>query len=158
MTMLSRAEPARYRVWLALIVLGGLAARLLHVSVALGSDDQVWIKVAREISAHAVHTDEPVYYTRLVWTWILILWGLLGSLSLEWTAVLMFVLSGLTTVFIAEGTRTAFDTRSALLAQSSMQHTRSPSHSTHTHCPMASPYACWPPASGDSCITCVRRA
>ncbi len=116
MTMLSRAEPARYRVWLALIVLGGLAARLLHVSVALGSDDQVWIKVAREISAHAVHTDEPVYYTRLVWTWILILWGLLGSLSLEWTAVLMFVLSGLTTVFIAEGTRTAFDTRSALLA------------------------------------------
>lgn len=105
-----------YALPLALIVAGGLVLRYLHFSLALGSDDEVWIKVAREISASAPHSDYPVYYTRLVWTWLLILWGLLGSLTLEWSSVLMFVLSGLTTLFIAMAARIAFGVRGALLA------------------------------------------
>lgn len=108
--------PATYRIWLALIVLGGLAVRFIHFSLTLGSDDQVWVTVAREISTHAPQTDEPVYYTRIVWSWLLGLWGRIGSFSLEWTAVLMFGLSGLTTLFIAEGARSAFDPRTALIA------------------------------------------
>jgi len=62
-----------YWLLLSAIVLAGFAIRFLHFSLALGSDDQVWVKVAQEISASAIRTDEPVYYTRLVWTWVLIL-------------------------------------------------------------------------------------
>lgn len=105
-----------YGLPLALIVIGGLAARYLHFSLTLGSDDQVWITVAKEIAAGSTPSDEPVYYTRLVWTWLLILWGQLGSIDLEWTAVLMFALSGLTMTFIAAATRTSFSERAALLA------------------------------------------
>jgi len=116
MTMTIQAPPRNYWLLLAAITVTGLAIRLLHFSVAFGSDDQVWVNVAREISIGAVRSDEPVYYTRLLWTWLLIFWGRLGSLTLEWTAVLMFLLGGLTTVFIAQAARTAFDVRAALFA------------------------------------------
>lgn len=105
-----------YRPLLALIVVGGLAIRLLHFALPLGSDDQVWIKVAREIAGGQTHTDLPVYYTRLVWTWLLIGWGTLGSLTLEWTSVLMFILGALTILLVAAAARTAFNDRAALLA------------------------------------------
>lgn len=116
MTTTTSGRWRHYGLPLATIVIGGLAIRFLHFSLALGSDDQVWVTVAREISSDAVHTDEPVYYTRLVWTWLLILWGALGALTLEWTAVLMFVLSALTILFIAAAALAAFGTRAALLA------------------------------------------
>ncbi len=106
----------RYWLPLAVVTAGGLAVRYLHFSLTLGSDDQVWITVAKEIASGAPRTDEPVYYTRLVWTWVLIFWGYLGSLTLEWSSALMFVLSGLTMVLIAEATRTSFSERAALLA------------------------------------------
>lgn len=115
---MNEREPSTLRYWpvLSLIVIGSLLLRLLHFSVALGSDDQVWMTVAREIASSAQPTDQPVYYTRLLWTWLLIVWGWLGSLTLEWSAVLMFALSGLTTTLIAATTRRAFGERAALLA------------------------------------------
>jgi hypothetical protein len=116
---MTNSTPGRWRQYglpLAMITIGGLVIRFLHFSLALGSDDQVWVTVANEVSADAAHSDEHVYYTRLLWTWLLIAWGSLGSLSLEWTAVLMFALSALTTLFIAAGTRAAFGAHAALLA------------------------------------------
>ena len=116
MTTTTSGTLRTYGLPLAMIVIGGLAIRYVHFSLTLGSDDQVWVTVAREIASGAPRTDEPVYYTRLVWTWLLVLWGYLGSISLEWSAVLMFALSGLTMAFIAEATRASFSARAALLA------------------------------------------
>ncbi len=101
---------------LAFIVSGGLAIRYLHFSLTLGSDDQVWLTVAREIATGMPRTDEAVYYTRLVWTWVLVAWSHLGSFTLGWTAVMMFALSGLTMGLTAAAARIPFGERAALLA------------------------------------------
>lgn len=108
----------RYALLLALVIALSLLARYVHFPLTVGSDDQKWIIVARTIAEGGEHTLQPAYYSRLLWTWLLIAWGALGSLTLEWSAVLMFLLSALTTLVVAESGRAAFGARAGLLAGS----------------------------------------
>ena len=87
---------------------------IAHFALPLGSDDQSGSRSRGGWRPDSYRP--PVYYTRLVWTWLLIGWGTLGSLTLEWTSVLMFILGALTILLVAAAARTAFNDRAALLA------------------------------------------
>lgn len=105
-----------YRRVLVLVIVVGVIGRLVHFHLALGSDDQRWIIAAHEVMNHSNHTLDPVAYSRVLWTWALVAWGRLFGLTLESTAVLMFLLSCLTIVFVAEAARALFSSSAALLA------------------------------------------
>lgn len=105
-----------YWAALLLVVLVGLGARLLHFHPYLGSDDQRWLIAASEMARGAEPSLHPVYYTRVLWSWVLIIWGEVFALTLESTAVLMFGLAALTIVSVAQCARTLFGERAALLA------------------------------------------
>jgi len=107
---------ARYLKWLLLIVLIGAAARAFHFDWTIGDDDQRWIIAARGFGKPHNAGLADIYYARIVWRALLAAWGGVFGLSLKTTAVLMFMLSALTTYFIAECGRRAFGTGAGLFA------------------------------------------
>src|SRR5262249_16147504 len=62
---------------------------------------QRWIIAARELFAPQTIHLHPIYYGRISWRAVLALWGAPWGVTLETSAVLMFLLSGLTMVATA---------------------------------------------------------
>lgn len=107
----------RHYYLLLLAILGiGILARLFHFHLTLGSDDQRYIIAARRLMGDREIVLPSVYYGRIVWRWILALWGWWPGLTLESSAALMFLLSCISILSIAQAARMTFGIRAGLLA------------------------------------------
>jgi len=106
----------QYLTWLGTITAVGLAARLFYFRLTIGSDDQRWILSARQLFSDRVPDLGAEYYARIVWRLVLRLWGLPFGVSLESSAVLMFLLYLLTLLAVAHVTRVAFGREAAVVA------------------------------------------
>ena len=106
----------QYLAWLATVTAIGLAARLFYFRLTIGSDDQRWVLSARQLFADRVPDLGTEYYARIVWRFVLRLWGLPFGVSLESTAVLMFVLYLVTIFAVAYVTRVVFGREAAVVA------------------------------------------
>ena len=107
---------ARYFTLLSLVVVSGLVGRLFHFYWTLGSDDQRWIIAARTLTGTEKVSIPAHYYGRILWRWTLAIWGLPWGLSLQSSAVLMFLLAGTSIVLVGLVTRLLFSERASLLA------------------------------------------
>lgn len=116
----STLSPRRYYALLLGVIAVSALFQGFHFHLSAGSDDQRWIIAARELGAGSADNPygiHPVYYSRIVWRAVLALWGILsGGLSLESSGVLVFLLSAVSTLMVAESARIAFGVRAALLA------------------------------------------
>jgi len=112
-------EPKTTRgYWAALmaIVLLGVLVRMYHFQLTMGCDDQLYIITAESLGEPYQEDVPAVFYPRILWRAVLAAWGSLAGLSLETTAVLMFLLSAAATVMVAQAARTAFGNLAGLLA------------------------------------------
>jgi len=113
MSILQRRQ---YVAWLLAIVSVGLAARVFYFRLTIGSDDQRWILAARQLFSERTLDLSAEYYARVVWRAVLRLWGGPFGLSLESTAVLMFLLYLVTTFAVAHAARVTFGRDAAVVA------------------------------------------
>ena len=97
----STLSQRQYLSWLVTVTAVGLAARLFYFRLTIGSDDQLWILSARQLFSDRVPDLSAAYYARIVWRLVLRLWGLPFGVSLESSAVLMFLLYLLTLLAVA---------------------------------------------------------
>ena len=112
----SRLSQRQYLSWLVTVTAVGLAARLFYFRLTIGSDDQLWILSARQLFSERVPDLSAAYYARIVWRVVLRLWGLPFGLSLESTAVLMFLLYVVAVCGVAHAARLAFGREAAIVA------------------------------------------
>ena len=106
----------RYYGLLLAIVFVGVLLRVFHFQLTLGMDDQKWIIAARELGTDHSGVVFPIHYCRILWRCLLAGWGAVFGLSLDTTALLMFGLSCLSTLMVAQGARVAFGSVAALFA------------------------------------------
>jgi hypothetical protein len=106
----------RYTIWLLAIVALGMAGRLFHFNLATNSDEQHYIVFARQLSGPVPVPVLRTFTTRIVWSWTLNLWGRIGGLNLEWTAVLMFLLSAASIVLVTMIAKRVFGQAAGLVA------------------------------------------
>src|SRR5271166_4859722 len=106
----------RYTMILLAIVFVGLAARLFHFNLATHSDEQHYIVFARQLSGPVPLPILHFFTTRILWGWMLNLWGQLGGLNLEWTAVLMFLFAAASIVLVAMIAKRVFGQATGLVA------------------------------------------
>jgi len=107
--------PCYWAILLGIITFGVLI-RLFHFRLSMGCDDQVYLILSQHLG-DAPRPDVPAAcYTRMLWRCVLAVWGSLVGFSLERSAVLMFLLSCITTVTVAEFTRRAFGAGAGLWA------------------------------------------
>jgi len=112
----SRLSQRQYFAWLGAVAAIGLAARLFYFRLTIGSDDQRWVLSARQLFSDRVPDLGTEYYARIVWRFVLRLWGLPFGVSLESTAVLMFLLYLVAIFAVAYATRAAFGREAAVVA------------------------------------------
>lgn len=105
----------RYCLSLLFFLALGVLARIYHFDWTIGNDDQRWIIAARELG-NPLGTVPAVYYTRIIWSLTLHLWGALFGPTLESSAVLMFLLSCASIVLVAQSGRLLFGSIAGLLA------------------------------------------
>ena len=106
----------QYLAWLATVTAIGLAARLFYFRLTIGSDDQRWVLSARQLFADRVPDLGTEYYARIVWRFVLRLWGLPFGVSLESSAVLMCLLYLIAIFAVAYVARVAFGREAAVVA------------------------------------------
>jgi hypothetical protein len=112
----SRFSQRQYAAWLATVTAIGLAARLFYFRLTIGSDDQRWVLSARQLFADRVPDLGTEYYARIVWRFVLRLWGLPFGVSLESSAVLMCLLYLVAIFAVAYVARVAFGREAAVVA------------------------------------------
>ncbi|MCI0421148.1 MAG: glycosyltransferase family 39 protein, partial [Acidobacteria bacterium] len=105
-----------YYLILLLILLIGMLGRGFHFYLTLGSDDQRWIIAARALTGTESVSIPVHFYPRIVWRCVLALWGLPWGLTLEISAILMFLLAAISIVLVALIARLLFSERASLLA------------------------------------------
>jgi hypothetical protein len=111
----SRFGKWRFYLLLAAIIGVGALFRLYHFHLTIGNDDQRWIAAAREFG-YPQSTVPRVYYSRILFSAVLHLWGEIFGFRLESTAVLMFLFSALTTLLISQSGRLLFGHLAGLIA------------------------------------------
>jgi hypothetical protein len=112
----SRLSQRQYAAWLVTVTAIGLAARLFYFRLTIGSDDQRWVLSARQLFSDRAPDLGTEYYARIVWRFVLRLWGLPFGVSLESSAVLMFLLYLVAIFAVAYVARVAFGREAAVVA------------------------------------------
>lgn len=111
-------QPRRFLIALIVITLFGVLAQVFHFHLTIGSDDQRWVGTAQDCglweNPDRLH---PVYYSRLGFSCLIKAWGgLTGGVTLEHSAVLMFILAAATTIMVGYAARTAFGNATGVTA------------------------------------------
>ena len=109
-TSFNIAQPRYFHLALIVITLFGILAQVFHFHLTIGSDDQKWILTAQDCGVWANPEGlHPVYYTRLGFSCLINAWGgLAGGVTLEYSAVLMFILAAASTIMVGYAARSAF--------------------------------------------------
>lgn len=111
-------QPGRFHLALIVITLFGVLAQLFHFHLTIGSDDQRWVRTAQDCGVWENSAGLPaVYYSRVGFSCLIKAWGgLTGGVTLEHSAVLMFILAAATTMMVGYAARTAFDSATGVTA------------------------------------------
>lgn len=117
-TILDAIKPRQFHLTLIVIMLFGILVQLFHFHLTIGSDDQRWVLTAQDCgvweNSAGLH---PVYYSRLGFSCLIKAWGgLAGGVTLEHSAVLMFILAAATTMMVGYAARTAFGSATGVAA------------------------------------------